>query len=532
MRMRWTGWLVLFGMAGIAGFWLARSAVPDTAKSPTPSTPVRRMELANERMPEFRREERPVNVVRDVEAIESGALANERVIVFASREALEAFLSRLGDGAWVLGRIDALNALRLGFDDFALFRSYLDGDEEVSMIFPVEIPLPGGVGAQPGAVPLGNGLLAWLGIDGMAPAGDGVVIAILDTGITAHRAFGGSITSIDLVERLAGIDINGHGTAVASMILGQNALTPGVAPNASIIDVRVANDFGSSNSWLLAQGILAAVDAGAQIISISLGSGNDSALVRNALAVADAAGVLVVAAAGNQGSNQVSYPAANAGVLAVGATDATGNSMAFSNRGSIDMAAPGFGVNAAYPGDNAVIVNGTSFSAPIVAGSLAWIMSTQNVTTAQALQLMQQNLNDAGPAGPDSQSGAGLPALDRVANRNTPGISDMAIASHHISPPSRERPYAQLEVVIQNRGTEPLLNSLVTVQHPGGTTTANIASLQPGAVQPVLVPISNTDYQSGAPLTFDSNVMIRQGTPDANPTNDRRIDVHHPTTAP
>ncbi len=528
------GWILLFAFATVAGYWLARSAAPGTRVSPTLPNPHPATAMADERMPEFRRAERapaPARA-RDNEAREAGAVPNERVIVFASRESLDAFLAGLGDGIRVLGRIDALNALRIGFDDLASLDGLLSGDEEVSMIFPVEIPMPGNVGAQAGAVPLGNGLLAWLGIDGMDPAGDGVRIAILDTGIFAHSAFGGNLTTIDLVERLGGAELNGHGTAVASMILGQNSLIPGVAPNATIIDVRVANDFGTSNSWLLAQGILAAVDAGAQIINISLGSDNDSALVRNALDYAQSAGVVVVAPAGNQGLDRVAFPAANTSVVAVGATDATGNHVAFSNSGNIDLAAPGFGLNAAYPGDKAVNVDGTSFSAPIVSGSLAWIMSTRNVSATQALAIMQQNLNDAGPAGPDPSSGGGLPALDRVANMHTPGIFDAAVASHHITPPRQDRPYAQLEVVVQNRGTEPLLNTAVTIQHPGGTTTANITSLLPGAVHPVFIPIPNHSYQDGATLTFDSNVAIRQGIDDANPTNNRRVDVHVPTAAP
>jgi hypothetical protein len=524
-------WLVpLFFIATMGGYWLAKTAVPEPRAADTHTPPARRAMVADTPMPDFRRGERPPGAKRDHDAIDAGAVANQRVIAFASREALEAFLARAGDGIRILGRLDALNALRVGFSDADALAALLDGDEELSMIFPVEIPMPGNVGAQPGATPLGNGLLAWLGIEGMDPAGDGVRIAILDTGIFAHSAFGGNLTIIDLVERLA--EINGHGTAVASMILGDNRLTPGVAPNASIIDIRIANDFGVSNSWLLAEGILAAVNAGAQIINISLGSNGDSALVRSALAYAQAAGVVVVAAAGNQGLDRVAYPAANPSVIAVGATDANGNHVAFSNSGNIDVSAPGFGINAAWPGNMAVNVDGTSFSAPIVAGSLAWIMSTQNVSATQAVALMNQYLNDAGPAGPDAIHGGGLPALDRVANSGTPGIFDAAVASHHVIPPSQGKPYAQLEVVIQNRGTEPLINTAVTINHPGGTTTANITSLQPGGVHPVFVPIPILQYQDGSPLTFDSRVSIGQGNADANPANDRRLDVHLPQVDP
>ena len=533
MPKQWKWLALLFLLATAGGYWLARSAAPeprDKSATPAREAPSHRA-LAETPMPEFRRGDRAPAAKRDREAIDAGALANQRVIAFSSQEALEAFLARMGDGISVLGRLDALNALRVSFLDADALNSALDGDEELSMIFPVEVPMPGDVGAGPGAVELGNGLLAWLGIDGMDPAGHGVRIAILDTGIFSHSSFEGNITTIDLIERSSNpAEINGHGTAVASMIAGNSALAPGVSPFADLIDIRVANDFGSSNSWLLAEGIIAAVNAGAQIINISLGSNNDSALVRNAIAYAQEFGAVIVAAAGNQGLDHVSYPAANEGVIAVGAVDATGNHVAFSNSGNIDIAAPGYRINAAWPDDMAVNVNGTSFSAPIVAGSIAYIMSTEDVSQNQAVQLMNQYLNDAGSAGPDSTHGGGLPALDRVANRNTSGIHDAAVASHHVTSPSPGSPSPMLEVVVQNRGTEPLLNTTVTIDHPGGTTTANITSLQPNAVQPVYVPIPISQYESGSPLTFDSRVTIGQGIQDNNPANDRRVDVHHQQT--
>lgn len=534
MHKHWKGLLALFLIATVGGYWLAKTAGPKPQHAPGNPKPQGMANIPDDPAPNFRRGDRPQSAaVRDHEAINAGAVANQRVVVFSSQDALQAFLDRAEEGIDILGRLDALHALRIRIRDAGALADLLDGDEELSMIFPVEIPMPGNVAAQPGAVPLGNGLLAWLGIEGMPAAGDGVRIAILDTGVFAHSGFGGDFTSINLVDRSAeAADFNGHGTAVASMILGQNRLTPGVAPNARIIDIRIANDFGASNSWLLAEGILAAVNAGAQIVNISLGSPADSAVVRNALAYAQAAGVVVVAAAGNQGLDRIAYPAANTGVIAVGATDATGSHLAFSNRGNIDVSAPGFGINAAWPGDTAVNVHGTSFSAPIISGALAWIMSTQNVSANQAVAVMNQYLNDAGPAGADPAHGGGLPALDRVANGNAPGIFDAAVASHHVIPPSPGKPYAQVEVVVQNRGTEPLLNTAVTVHHPGGTTSANITSLLPGAVQAVSVPIPIIRYQSGEPLTFDSRVSIGQGISDANPTNDRRTDVHHPPMDP
>jgi hypothetical protein len=535
MRNRWLWLTVLFLVAMGGGYWLARTAAPAAVMEENRRrAPTARRASADTPMPEFRRGgSRGESMTGDHEAVAAGAVSNERVIAFASQEALEAFLRRAGNGVLVLDRLDALHALRVRLANPDGLAGLLDGDEEVSMIFPVEIPIPGNVGAQPGAVPLGNGLLAWLGIEGLEAAGAGVRVAILDTGIFAHRSFSGNIVTIDLVERPEdAAQLNGHGTAVASMLAGTSRTVPGVVPLADLIDVRIANEFGASNSWLLAQGILAAVDAGANIINISLGSNGDSALVRSAIAYAQQAGVVIVAATGNQGLDRVAYPAANEGVIAVGATDANGNHVAFSNSGHVDVAAPGYGVNAAWPGDTAVNVDGTSFSAPIVSGAIAWIMSTQNVSATQAVTLMNRYLNDAGSAGPDAGTGGGLPALDRVATGNTPGIFDAAVASHHVMPPSAEVPYPRVEVVVQNRGTETLINTAVTITHPGGTTTANITSLPPGGVRPVFVPISFTNYESGQPLAFDSRVTIGQSVADANPQNDRRLDAHQPPVAP
>ena len=77
-----------------------------------------------------------------------------------------------------------------------------------------------------------------------------------------------------------------------------------MAPGASIISIRIANDLGQSDSFMLAKGIVAAVDAGARLINISLGSPGDSGLVRNAIEYARSAGAMIVAAAGNNGIDQ------------------------------------------------------------------------------------------------------------------------------------------------------------------------------------------------------------------------------------
>ena len=536
MRRRYWILTLSFMAVVLLGYWLAGTAAPRTpvrGNSPKSESEPKRTVIGDEPAPRFRKGERSPAIRRDEEATLAGALPGQRILVFKNQAALEAFLKRAGDKIRLMGRLDALNALRIGFLDPSDLASLLDGEEEASFIFPVDIPpTPGDASAQPGAVALGAGLLEWLGITGDNSAwGSGVRIAVLDTGVTTSSAFTSAITFQNLVDLPANLTLqSGHGTAVASMIIGRDSLTPGVAPGADIVSIRIANDLGQSDSFLLAQGIVAAVDAGARLINISMGSFGDSVLVRNAIEYARGAGSLIVAAAGNNGLNQVFYPAANPGVIAVGAVDALGSHLNFSNTGSqVAISAPGFGVNAAWIGNQAASVSGTSFSAPIVAGAIAAVKSwpgNENLTLQQAANLLFSYLNDAGEAGTDRALGAGMPDLGRVLNRKIPGIYDAALASQRILPPDGRNPYGQVEILVQNRGTETLINTGVRISTPTGDVNTNITSLAPNAVKTIRVPIPQ---QTAPSMRYDSQVILSQGRTDAKPANDRRAETYVPS---
>ncbi|MFN5638717.1 MAG: S8 family serine peptidase, partial [Akkermansiaceae bacterium] len=160
----------------------------------------------------------------DREALENGAIRNQRTIVFKDEAALQAFLAKLGDKVKLLGKIDKLNTLLVGFGEIADLDSLLTGDEELSMIFPVNIPSFENVGPQDGAVALENHLLKWLGVESDNSLwGKGITIAILDTGIADHIAFKNAIQRINLVPLPTDPSaLNGHGTAVASVIFSNN----------------------------------------------------------------------------------------------------------------------------------------------------------------------------------------------------------------------------------------------------------------------------------------------------------------------
>ena len=417
----------------------------------------------------------------------------------------------------LLGRLDKLNALHVGFGNEDDLLALLNGTEETGLVYPVNIPEIG-TGAQAGAAPLGNGLLEWLGVAGDNSLwGKGVKIAILDTGIADHIAFRNAIERINLVPLPANAaDLNGHGTSVASLIFSSNPLAPGIAPGATPLSVRIADDNGNSNSFLIAQGIIAAVDARAELINISLGGHGRSGLVANALEYAKQAGVVVIAAAGNSGTEGVMQPAASPSVVAVGAVDAKNQPMAFSTTGKeVAVAAPGYGVNAAYPGNKAASVSGTSFSSPIVTGVIAATMSqggSQNLSGTAALSAVNSSLNDVGLQGSDPATGGGVPDMWRILNGKTPGIYDAAVTSIYTETTKQG---SQAQVLVQNLGTETLVNAGVTVNVNGTTTNANITTLAPGDTRVITVPLGG-----GESLNIQSGVRLSGGQTDQRPSND------------
>jgi thermitase len=204
--------------------------------------------------------------------------------------------------------------------------------------------------------------------------GKGVTVALLDSGVTDHPSLKNvSVTHVDLVND--GLEFNGHGTAMASLIAGDDALISGVSPAASILDVRVADSAGMSNTSLLSSAIVYAADSGAPIISISLGSNRWSPVLEQAVRYAMSKGVVVIAAAGNDGINGLSYPAGISGVVSVGAVDAAGKQAQFSNSGAgITLVAPGVGIVSAYANGTTVIGSGTSQATAIVSGTAAYFV--------------------------------------------------------------------------------------------------------------------------------------------------------------
>ncbi len=478
-------------------------------------------------------QERETGLRTDSEAELAGALPGQRTLIFKDRAALERFLAEMGDGLALLGRIDALNALHVGFLDPDELSRLLSDDMEAGLIFPAWLPDPGEGTIQAGAVGVGGQLLQLLGVTGdHSKWGSGVWVAVLDTGVSQHPTLAALIRSINLVPMSQdGTALNGHGTAVAGLIAGSDRLTPGLAPGLEgLLSIRIGDDNGYSNSRWIAEGIVAAVDSGVKVVNISFASPGDSSLVRAAVEYARENGVVIVAAAGNNGLDHLSYPAANDGVIAVGAVDATGSALDFSNGGNgLSAMTPGLAVNAPWTDGEAVLFTGTSASAPILAGAIAAAMSPGDDTwlsAPYAAELVLSKLNDAGAPGWDPVNGHGLLDMGRVMNAGVPGIHDAALAANHLDPPVTGRPYPMLQVVVENRGTEMLVNSTVSVNTPFGAQNVNITNLAPDQIHTVNVPLPGVDWNNPGTLTFDSSVQISGSNPDSNPANNRRVETY------
>ncbi|MGA0603124.1 S8 family serine peptidase [Caulobacter sp. KR2-114] len=203
------------------------------------------------------------------------------------------------------------------------------------------------------------------------PVRPGVVIGIVDGGVSAHPALAGA--SIEQRGFAGQVTATGHGTAVASLLVGAAAGFSGAAQGANLL---VADVYGGSVANGSAEAVARAIGwliaRHARVVSISL-VGPPNAVVEAAVDAARAGGVLVVAAVGNDGpAAPPQYPASYAGVVAVTGVDAHDRALFEAGRAAhLDFAAPGAEIAAATPGGGFAAVRGTSFAAPLVAARLA-----------------------------------------------------------------------------------------------------------------------------------------------------------------
>ncbi len=230
-----------------------------------------------------------------------------------------------------------------------------------------------------------------LGKAGKLSRGAGTKVAVLDTGVDpTHPVIERRVVpGWDYVDDdndpydEPGGAVSGHGTFIAGLVHL-------VAPASEIISMRVLDQTGTTNSYLLAEAIHDAVEMGATVINLSLGTVDktESKVLADVIRWAQKKGTITVAAAGNDGSDQPYWPAAQPGVISVAAFDATNSSLApYSNVGNwVDFAAIGTDLISVKPGSGFDAWSGTSMAAPIVAGQVALIKAARSSLAPRGIE--------------------------------------------------------------------------------------------------------------------------------------------------
>ena len=410
-----------------------------------------------------------------------------------SRAELIALLKERGIA--VIGDIPELDLIRVSLpDDMSVgdaqkFLKEKDAVSETVRNAPVTLePAPAAENIRQGT-PVGSSALKLMSgeILGMGRDGDGILVAVLDTGVDdgnpslAGQTFGG----YDIVNDMAFVtDKNGHGTACASLIAGKGGEggVLGAAPKAKILPVKVMDDSGKSDGFAIAKGIVYAVEKGAKVINLSLGTTSETTLLDSAIDYALGKGVLVVAASGNEGKEGENYPSTVDGVLCVGAVDGEKWKAAFSNYGpKIDLVAPGVLVAAAAPEGGVVLMSGTSAAAPLVSGAAASVWSENpNWSAEKVAEKLMAEADDLGSPGADDWYGSGLVNLYRALR--TIKEKDLALASLYFDPPELiQGESTEMVAVFQNRGTERIVDGAAVIKIDEKEEKVLLPYLEPGA---------------------------------------------------
>ncbi len=259
--------------------------------------------------------------------------------------------------------------------------------------------------------------------------GAGVDVAIIDTGIDGRHPdlavvdginYAGPPAQEGSTDPADWNDGYGHGTHCAGIVaaLNNGIGVVGVAPGARLHAVKVLDDFGLGYTSDVIQGLEWCAKNHVHVASLSLGGGGSTSL-QAACDAAFAAGVLLVAAAGNS-SGPVSFPAAYPSVVAVSATDSKDQLAYFSNFGpEIALGAPGVSIYSTFKGGAYAEMSGTSMACPHVTGAAALVWAAGAVSNAAVRDTLTGAAEDLGTVGRDPSFGYGLVDAQKAAGIGT-----------------------------------------------------------------------------------------------------------------
>ena len=239
---------------------------------------------------------------------------------------------------------------------------------------------------------------------------DIIRVAVLDSGVSYS-------TDLDIEENISVNDVGntvnimfddatGHGTGMAGIIGAEDNEKGirGIHPEAEIYSIRILDENNQATLSQTIAGIYQAIASGCNILNMSFGTSVQSEILHEAIRAAYEEGMLLIAAAGNQEGNPVEYPAAYEEVMAVGATDATGNKMSDTCDGTeIEIFAPGSQVPTSGLFGGTAIVEGTSIAAAQVSGAASLLWAKDKSKSAGFIRSLlnntAQNIENPGVSG-------------------------------------------------------------------------------------------------------------------------------------
>lgn len=330
-----------------------------------------------------------------------------------------------------------------------------------------------------------------------------------------------------------------HGTHIAGVVgaVMNNGLGIAGVAQVKLMAVKVVNDSGEGTDATVAEGIVYAVNNGADIITMSLGVESSTIVLSNAIRMAQDNGVVCIAAAGNDGAGSISYPAAYPGVIAVGASDQLDHRASFSNYGEgLDVMAPGTSIWSCKRGDTYQELSGTSTAAPFVAGIAALMLSVNPALTPPEIgEIINETATDIGASGWDSITGWG------VVNAKDAVMAVSGPAATITDYPSTLRPNSTITVswTVSGAGELPITQtylrwgySLSGMTHVSGMAYGNSTPHTFSASDVVSPPeIGDTLYLQAVAIlngtTYESEIVKINVTAPADPLNQLIESIRH-----
>jgi len=321
-----------------------------------------------------------------------------------------------------------------------------------------------------------------------------IVVAVIDTGVDAsHPDLQGQLVpGTNVLDRAQPPDDeHGHGTAMAGIIAaatGNGVGIAGVCPGCRVMPVKALDATGVGTYADVIEGIVYAADHGARVVNLSVGGSVYSDALRDAVDYARNAGLVVVAAVGNDGTDAVLYPAAYPGVLGVSAVDQEDKTWPLSNRGAeVALAAPGVGIRTTALGGTYRAVTGTSPAAAFVSGLSALLASRTSGPSAEAIiRTLEGTASDLGAPGSDTTYGFGVPNVAQAWQEPSGTLHKIAISQIEI-PTASFRPGDRVPVTVAVRNLgESIQRSLSVAVEVNGRAPGPpvmISELAPGATR-------------------------------------------------